>query len=65
MALEAEELAIILAGISSVIASLVYLTKSIKTSSCLGSSCEQQVGQNNIDHIRIAESTFPDVVSIV
>ena len=66
MALEAEELAIILAGISSVIASLVYLTKNIKESSCLGSKCTQDTGQTEIDHIRIAESSFPpDLVSNV
>ena len=44
--MDTEELSILLAGISSVIISLVYLTKNIKKSSCLGSSCEQDTTPN-------------------
>jgi len=40
-------LGILLAGISSVILAIVYLTKNIKESSCLGSKCSQDTSNNN------------------
>jgi len=60
-----EELSILMAGISSIIISLVYLTKSIKTSSCLGSSCEQQVDTATLTPMDEALQTFPTHVSLV
>jgi hypothetical protein len=42
-----ESLGILLAGISSVILAIVYLTKNIKESSCLGSKCSQDTSNNN------------------
>jgi len=40
-------LGILLAGISSVILAIVYLTKNIKESSCLGSKCSQDTSNNS------------------
>lgn len=42
-----DSLGILLAGISSVILAIVYLTKNIKESSCLGSKCSQDTSNNS------------------
>lgn len=45
--MEASDIAIILGGVSSVLAVLIYFTKNIKESACLGSKCKQVVLDNN------------------
>ena len=42
-----EEMGILFAGISSILATLIYFTKNIKQSSCCGSECKQVVTDNN------------------
>ena len=41
--MNAEELGVLFGGISSILAVLIYFTKNIKKSSCMGSTCEQAV----------------------
>jgi len=41
--MNAEEMGILFTGISSILAVLIYFTKNIKKSSCMGSTCEQAV----------------------
>ena len=71
-----ESMGILFAGISSVLATLIYFTKNIKSSSCCGSECSQVVVDNNgkvlnrptlasVDCIQQAESTFPQQRSAV
>jgi len=45
--MSAEEMGILFAGISSILATLIYFTKNIKQSSCCGSDCKQVVTDNN------------------
>ena len=70
MAMTAEEMGILFAGISSILATLIYFTKNIKQSSCCGSDCKQIVTDNNgnvlnrstlsnIDCVEQAMQTFP------
>ena len=42
-----ESMGILFAGISSILATLIYFTKNIKQSSCCGSECKQVVTDNN------------------
>ena len=42
-----EEMGILFAGISSILATLIYFTKNIKQSSCCGNECKQVVTDNN------------------
>jgi hypothetical protein len=68
--MSAEEMGILFAGISSILATLIYFTKNIKQSSCCGNDCKQVVtDQNgnvlnrstlsNIDCLEQAMDTFP------
>ena len=41
--MSAEELGILFAGISSILATLIYFTKNIKKSKCCNTTCEQVV----------------------
>ena len=41
--MDAEQLGVLLAGISSILGVLIYFTKNIKESECLGSKCTQAV----------------------
>ena len=62
--MDSNEIAVLCAGISSVLAVLIYFTKNIKESSCLGSKCTT----HNIETpnpIEIALSTFPVNISNV
>ena len=45
--MSAEELGVLFAGISSVLATLIYFTKNIKQSSCCGNDCKQVVTDQN------------------
>ena len=68
--MSAEELGILFAGISSILATLIYFTKNIKQSSCCGSECRQVVTDNNgnvlssnsvanLNEIDLELATFP------
>jgi len=64
--MSAEELGVLFAGISSILATLIYFTKNIKQSSCMGNDCKQQVLDAHGDPIRStidcyeqAMQTFP------
>ena len=41
--MSAEEMGILFAGISSILATLIYFTKNLKESSCCGANCKQVV----------------------
>jgi len=45
--MSAEEMGILFAGISSILATLIYFTKNIKQSSCCGNDCKQVVTDAN------------------
>ena len=64
--MSAEELGVLFAGISSILATLIYFTKNIKQSNCCGSECKQQVldahgdpVRSTIDCFEHAMETFP------
>ena len=68
--MSAEEMGILFAGISSILATLIYFTKNIKQSSCCGNDCKQVVTDQNgnvlnrstlstIDCFDTAMQTFP------
>ena len=64
--MSAEEMGILFAGISSILATLIYFTKNIKQSNCCGSECKQQVldahgdpVRSTIDCFDTAMQTFP------
>lgn len=67
--MSAEELGILFAGISSILATLIYFTKNIKQSSCCGSECKQVVTDNNgnvlsrscanLNEVDLELATFP------
>ncbi len=65
--MDSNEIAVLCAGISSVLAVLIYFTKNIKESSCLGSKCVQDTTHNieTPNPIEIALSTFPVNISNV
>ena len=46
----AEEVSLMLAALGAMVASIVYSFKHIKSSSCLGSKCTQEVETVVIDH---------------
>ena len=52
MGMSTEQLGILLGGISSILAVLIYFTKNIKQSSCCGNECNQQVLDGHGDPIR-------------
>jgi hypothetical protein len=64
-----EEMGILFAGISSILATLIYFTKNIKQSSCCGNECKQVVTDNNgnvlnsssdnLNEIDLELATFP------
>ena len=67
--MSAEEMGILFAGISSILATLIYFTENIKQSSCCGNDCKQVVTadtrvingvkMSNIDCFDTAMQTFP------
>ena len=59
--ISAEELGILFAGISSILATLIYFTKNIKQSSCCGSECKQVVTDNNGNVLNSSVSRTPEV----
>lgn len=70
MTMSTEAMGILFAGISSILATLIYFTKNIKKSSCCGNDCQQVVTDNNgnvlnrstlsnIDCLEQAMQTFP------
>ena len=59
--MSAEELGILFAGISSILATLIYFTKNIKQSSCCGSECKQVVTDNNGNVLNSSVSRQPEV----
>ena len=59
--MSAEELGILFAGISSILATLIYFTKNIKQSSCCGSECKQVVTDNNGNVLNSSVSRTPEV----
>ena len=44
--MDANDVAIVMGGVSSILAVLIYFTKNIKESSCCGSKCKQVVLDN-------------------
>ena len=56
-----ESMGILFAGISSILATLIYFTKNIKQSSCCGSECKQVVTDNNGNVLNSSVSRQPDV----
>jgi len=52
MGMSTEQLGILLGGISSILAVLIYFTKNIRQSSCMGNECSQQVLDGHGDPIR-------------
>ena len=52
MGMSTEQLGILLGGISSILAVLIYFTKNIKQSSCCGNECKQTVLDGHGDPIR-------------
>ena len=52
-----EELGILFAGISSILATLIYFTKNMKESTCCGANCKQVVVDGN-GHV-LNRSTLP------
>ena len=52
MGMSTEELGILFGGISSILAVLIYFTKNIRQSSCMGNECSQQVLDGHGDPIR-------------
>ena len=43
MGMDATELGVLFGGISSILGVLIYFTKNIKQSECLGGKCKQEV----------------------
>ena len=56
---------VLFGGISSILAVLIYFTKNIKESSCMGSNCKQQILDNNGVPIRNKESIINIPQSLV
>ena len=56
-----EEMGILFAGISSILATLIYFTKNIKQSSCCGANCKQVVTDNNGNVLNSSVSRTPEV----
>tara|TARA_R110002072_G_scaffold1924_10_gene15900 strand:- start:641 stop:835 length:195 start_codon:yes stop_codon:yes gene_type:complete len=56
-----EELGVLFAGLSSILAALVYFTKNIKESSCCGNKCKQVVLDSHGDAIKssVASISIP------
>lgn len=50
------ELGVLFGGISSILGVLIYFTKNVKESSCLGSNCKQVILDNNGNAIKNRES---------
>ena len=64
--MSAEEMGILFAGISSILATLIYCTKNLKESECCGARCKQTVMDAHGDPVRstidcfdTAMDTFP------
>ena len=55
-----ESMGILFAGISSILATLIYFTKNIKQSSCCGSECKQVVTDGHGDVVNSFSRT-PEV----
>ena len=51
------ELGVMLGGISSILAVLIYFTKNIKESSCCGSKCKQVVVDGHGDVVKSTSRT--------
>ena len=65
--MDATEMGVMFGGISSILAVLIYFTKNIKESSCFGSSCKQQILDNNGRPIRSKDSMIinkPQSISV-
>tara|TARA_R110002049_G_scaffold300243_1_gene490948 strand:- start:388 stop:615 length:228 start_codon:yes stop_codon:yes gene_type:complete len=75
MGMSPESMGILFAGISSILATLIYFTKNIKQSSCCGSECKQVVVDNNgkvlnrstiaTDCVAQALETFPQQSTVI
>jgi len=65
--MDSNEIAVLCAGISSVLAVLIYFTKNIKESSCCGSKCTQDTTHNieTLNPMDEALQTFPVHISNV
>ena len=55
-----EELGILFAGISSILATLIYFTKNLKESECCGARCKQAVLDGHGDPIRSSVDCFDE-----
>ena len=70
-----ESMGILFAGISSILATLIYFTKNIKQSKCCGSECKQVVVDGHgdvvttpekaVDYIAKALETFPQQSTVI
>jgi len=56
--MSAEELGVLFAGISSILATLIYFTKNLKESECCGARCKQTVLDGHGDPIRSTIDCF-------
>ena len=61
--MSAEELGVLFAGISSILATLIYFTKNIKKSSCMGNDCQQQVMDAHGDPVRSTIDCFDQALT--
>jgi hypothetical protein len=53
-----EELGVLFAGISSVLAVLIYFTKNLKESECCGARCKQTVLDGHGDPVHPSVNSF-------
>ena len=71
--MSAEEMGILFAGISSILATLIYFTKNLKESSCCGANCKQVVmdghgevvSRSSTRNIDLELATFPNRTAII
>jgi hypothetical protein len=63
--MSAEEMGILFAGISSILATLIYFTKNLKESECCGARCKQTVLDGHGDPVRSSVNCFDEALTTV
>lgn len=61
--MSAEEMGILFAGISSILATLIYFTKNLKESECCGARCKQTVLDGHGDPVRSTINCFDEALT--
>jgi hypothetical protein len=61
--MSAEEMGILFAGISSILATLIYFTKNLKESECCGARCKQTVLDGHGDPVRSSVNCFDQALT--